>query len=575
MTTDLSFPTLINKYISELQCTAKRLAGVSGISETLLSRYRSGQRSPSEEQVRKIARGIKELDTAGQFTLEEVEEDLLGVLPKPFPYEQFQKRWSACISSLHINIARMARYLHYDASYLSRITSGQRHPAHPEQFIKNSAEFISKYYSNPSAKQFFADAMEIDVNSITEESEYESLIIQYLMTAQTEAPGGPVEDFLSILNSFDINEYIRCLKNESPDLLEQYNPASPVNKYYDASEKLDAQRALLARLIKNSTGGALYMYDDMPPIKQVYDMESINTWSEALTILLSRGMHVYSIHYVDRPVNEILRWLIMWIPLYMTGQVHPYYYPKQVNTFFMHSLTVSDQICLFGERVPSHNRKTTYFLTDDPQGIDYFMEQVQFLLSKAKPLIEFYDLTRKEEYIRFIRREMEAPGSCHRVLDGLPFNTLSESLLRKLLDYNFVKGEEREKIIEYAHERTKRMEGILSHDKVIDEITVLSKAEFDKNPQILSIPAVFLNRDVNYSYDMYVEHLEATRKFAEENPNYILKEQRKFPYRNLQLVFKENGWVIISKNNAPAIHILIRHERVCKALESLIDKDGI
>ena len=74
---------------------------------------------------------------------------------------------------------------------------------------------------------------------------------------------------------------------------------------------------------------------------------------------------------------------------------------------------------------------------------------------------------------------------------------------------------------------------------------------------------------------MYVEHLEATRKFAEENPNYILKEQRKFPYRNLQLVFKENGWVIISKNNAPAIHILIRHERVCKALESLIDKDGI
>ena len=79
MSTDNTFPALINRYISELGCTAKELAYISGISETLLSRYRSGQRVPTEEQVAKIVKGIAALDHAKQFEEAAVLKELTDV----------------------------------------------------------------------------------------------------------------------------------------------------------------------------------------------------------------------------------------------------------------------------------------------------------------------------------------------------------------------------------------------------------------------------------------------------------------------------------------------------------------
>ena len=43
----MNFNEILNKYIDELNCTSKTLSNVSGISNSVISRYRNGQRVPS------------------------------------------------------------------------------------------------------------------------------------------------------------------------------------------------------------------------------------------------------------------------------------------------------------------------------------------------------------------------------------------------------------------------------------------------------------------------------------------------------------------------------------------------
>ena len=45
----MTFSEQLNKYISELNCTAKELTDVSGLSASVLSRYRTGSRVPTTD----------------------------------------------------------------------------------------------------------------------------------------------------------------------------------------------------------------------------------------------------------------------------------------------------------------------------------------------------------------------------------------------------------------------------------------------------------------------------------------------------------------------------------------------
>ena len=56
----MTFQEQLNLYIEELSCSGRELAKNSGISETILSRYRKGERLPGADSdyLKKLAAGI-------------------------------------------------------------------------------------------------------------------------------------------------------------------------------------------------------------------------------------------------------------------------------------------------------------------------------------------------------------------------------------------------------------------------------------------------------------------------------------------------------------------------------------
>ena len=81
-------------------------------------------------------------------------------------------------------------------------------------------------------------------------------------------------------------------------------------------------------------------------------------------MMIRKGLHLHVIHNLNRPFEEIMMGLSGWIPLYMTGQISPYYFDRIANPVFSQLNNVSGAAALDGQCVEmTTNRGNTISLT--------------------------------------------------------------------------------------------------------------------------------------------------------------------------------------------------------------------
>ena len=134
----MEFCKKLNEYLVLLECSSRELSEESGVSESVISRYRNGERTPIEnsEQIKKISGAlfkISESKGIGKFTEFEIFKDLNASVVKTddFDYEVFSRRFNEIITALKINVNEMAKSIVFDPSHLSRIKNGKTRPSEP------------------------------------------------------------------------------------------------------------------------------------------------------------------------------------------------------------------------------------------------------------------------------------------------------------------------------------------------------------------------------------------------------------------------------------------------------------
>lgn len=108
---------------------------------------------------------------------------------------------------------------------------------------------------------------------------------------------------------------------------------------------------------------------------------------------------------------------------------------------------------------------------------------------------------------------------------------------------------------------------LLQRCDISDEIFAISEEKFGKEPVYLSLSGMFSEKGLIYTYQEYLQHLETTKQFAEEHAGYDLKTDAVHTFRNIQIQISVGKWVVVSKNNAPSIHFVIKHPKMIRAFE--------
>ncbi len=570
----MTFSEQLNKYIKQIECSSKDLVIASGLTTSVISRYRRGDRTPSlkSKQLEQLTDGLYKLSVTKEMniTKEEIYTALSDTLNDiSIDFEQLSKNFNNLVTTLNINVAELSRLSSYDASFLSRIRTGNGNPSHPKDFATTVCNFIMKKYTSDDDKK----AVALLINSTLEELEnnlnYFNKLFNWFTTNSTPSHNY-IDDFLTNLDKFDLNEYIKAIHFD-----EMKVPSVPFYKaisktYYGIEEMKKGELDFFKATVLSKNSEPIFMCSDMPMEDMAQDVEFGKKWMFAIAMTLKKGFHLNIIHNLDRPFNEMMLGLESWIPIYMTGQVSPYYFKGLQDNIYCHFNYVSGTVALFGECINGYHNKGKYTLTTNKNDISYYKTKSKILLNKATPLMEIYKIENRNSYSSFITASANIEGNRRRILSSLPIHTISDELLMKILKRNKVSNEDIKHIQFSIQEQKEIIDNTLQTDIFEDEIVEISKEEFIKSPLSLFLADSFFETEIYYTYEDYLEHLKLTKEYSENNTNYKLTFNNHHIFKNIQILILEEHWVMISKNKSPSIHFVIHHPKLRNAIENFI-----
>ncbi|MBO6157733.1 MAG: hypothetical protein J6P72_00570 [Firmicutes bacterium] len=165
------FKDLFSDYIAKLHCTSKELTEFCQLSPVVISRYRSGERTPLKNslQLEKLIHGLAAL--CKDRGIDETEEQIAATFAQALPKNEsdidstlFRTHLKQLSIASGIPMSHMARALSYDPSYLSKISAGLRFPSFPDIFIEKLCKYVSEQIVEDQEKEALFIRLGIEIS---------------------------------------------------------------------------------------------------------------------------------------------------------------------------------------------------------------------------------------------------------------------------------------------------------------------------------------------------------------------------------------------------------------------------
>lgn len=569
----MRFCEQLNEYITRLDCRGKELAEAAGLSAPSLSRYRTGERTPGRGSAVLTALSDALADMAKAKALPDMDADTLySAFLQCDEYagtdkKMLRENFNALIEVMGLSVAKLCRCANYDPSAIFRFRWGERQPAEPEQFAAAVASYVSREMDGPAQREVASALLGCAAEDLGDRAAYCRRVQDWLLGSHAPREDS-VSRFLTKLDEFDLNAYIRSVHFDELKV-----PVAPFQlptsrSYSGLRQMMDSELDFMKAAVLSRSTEPVFMYSDMPMTEMAQDPEFPKKWMFGMALLLKKGLRLQIIHNIDRNLPEMMLGLESFIPMYMTGQIEPYYFKAPQGGVFLHFLRVSGTAALTGEAVSGHHSEGRYYLTKNRAEVAYYRRRADALLENAKPLMEIYRADVASRLNAFLLADSRTPGRRRCVLSAPPLYTADPAFLTAVLQRHDVPAPDQERILAHAKSHREQAETILRDNEMVLALPRLTEEAFERYPMSLPLSGSFYERDIPYTYQEYLEHIDQTEQFAAVHPRCRLELTADSTFRNLQIVMHEGRWAMVSKEKSPAIHFVIRHAKLRSAIES-------
>ena len=276
------FKDYLNSVFEKLECTQVELSKESGLSAPVISRYLSGARQPSidSDQIKALAKGLSSIAKYKSISNPELNYDqILFALTEAINQanirnKSFTINFNSLINCFDINIREMALATNFDASYIYKVRSGERHPIDLTRFCSLISNYISEHYCSPDELSKVAPLLDCDVDELTEQAEYASMLSEYLTSLNLDSDLPSMSGFLKKMNEFNLDKYIKVIHFDElkvPTMPFQF-PSS--KHYYGVEDMRNAELDFFKATVLGKSMESMFMcsYMPMPYISPVRDL---------------------------------------------------------------------------------------------------------------------------------------------------------------------------------------------------------------------------------------------------------------------------------------------------------------
>lgn len=477
---------------------------------------------------------------------------------------KFHDKLNLLMTLQNIPNNKLAKALSLDPSLISRWRNGSRDlPKHSEYIEAIALYFVTNYKDKSRLCELMN--LEFDKSTITV-SVIQNHLMAWLLDEQS-TNAALVSRFIEKLNQIKPSQSTLPL----PEFvtLAAHGKKLSVETYQGNAGKRDAVIRFLSSVIVHPTPLTLLLFSNEPMAWMTETEDFYMKWALLLLEVLKRGHRIRIIHTINRSTDELLVAIERWLPLYMTGQIEPYYYPNYQDGLFKRTLFIAPGVAALTSSTITDSEPSEQLYYHDQHMIAQLTHDFEAYMKHCRPLMRIFTRDTMDGFESLVI-EYESQAGDLGVFSNTPTAmTMPVSLYATLLEKSSLSSADQQTHLALFEKR------VALHLKNLEEkrqCEWLTLPEIDALKATVFAPLDVLSHQVlTYSLGEYILHIENILKMLHAHKHFhVMLGPHKLP-KDIYLSVKREVGVFVAKIDENPICFAFNHPILVNAFESYID----
>jgi hypothetical protein len=406
----------------------------------------------------------------------------------------------------------LAKHLIVDPSMISQLRTGARRVTKKNIHVKNMAFYFAQKCQSPSRMLALHELIQKEeLKNECSVAGLSDIIYEFLMNDNTDDSAGN-SPYGAEWELYKHNPRVRKAE------LQQYEFTQCGFKVCDSlDEKKCYMKKLFEYYLTLETPNVIYFASE-EVVEWVYnDPEYYNDFRSWCLTLIDKGFSFVRIMKPMENKGHFLENILLWLPMYMTGRVHLYYYPHYRDDIYRQSVIAVDGAAAYFSSSIARGGKCYYsFFCNDAALSSAYVEQIKDYLAFCKS--SFYvcnsQQTMGAAFLELMgMQEERITKSYYLSMESIPYKAFMR-YMRMSDDPVYMSAAES---VEHIYSALPEEKG---NAVIIDMSTLATADEVKRGAVRLYLPGLIMKEPVYYDTALYVLHLKNILHLLEVNPNY-------------------------------------------------------
>jgi transcriptional regulator with XRE-family HTH domain len=269
--------------------------------------------------------------------------------------------------------SQLAKAVLIDASYISRLRSGIRNLPKNKKYIELLSDFFANNINQDYQINSVCDKLSIEYFNFENKEELKTIINNWF--TQRNLKEKSFDNFILNLSQFNFQKNSNGI---DLDLLKKQHLQNvsilKVATFYGIKGRQNSTLLFLSYVLKSKQPQVLYLLSEDGLDWLTSNKEYFQTVCNLLYQLINQGHKIKIIHTIKRNFYEMLYMIDAWLPLYISGAIEPYYYPKAKDSLIMRTLFLApDTAAVVSTTVSDNLENNSSLLFTDKKMITEFL----------------------------------------------------------------------------------------------------------------------------------------------------------------------------------------------------------
>lgn len=472
-----------------------------------------------------------------------------------------QEKLHVLMQFLDVSNSKLAKTLMVDPSLISRWRSGERQLMPDSLYIENIVQCLVHHIKTTEQVEHVLRLMDHEDLATNADATNLKAVLHEWFCHETPSTNQWIDDFLKHLS----------LPKPPETPLEAFVPYEPlvegsqegVRIYRGKDGKRASVIAFLRAVLASKTPVTLMLFSDESIDWMIEDTRFLKTWGSYLFSILQSGHRIKIVHTVKRDLREMLEGIKQWMPLYLTGQIEPYYDPKYKETQFKRTHFIAPGIAaIISSGLKGCDELAENVYLAHQESVLHQERMFKHYLSHCRPLMQIFTLKAVPEYHKLQCEFIEAPDDMMTLSTGLSSWYLPNETLKRMLaplamaedtitHWIALHEKKRETMLNYLKEH--RLKDIIYLPESIGACNELLPCDS------------FLPRNTPYDLEALQAHLGALLTLLQTIPNYSVELTTSPIKKRLFLSTKNKAGVFLVQSEIHPIAFAFNHQNMSDA----------